>query len=340
VARRSAGRRLSVAARVAAVAALATVAAACGRTELDPAEPCDGAIDTTRACSGFCGAGTQTCTDGFWRACEVPLTTRPCSNDCGPGTEACFDQQWHTCKVEPVTRSCSSACGDGHESCREGTWTACDAPQPKPPKLSTTVRDFHAHHPVDFEVNLMGNQNETGVVEFDLGPDDKPVYAGHPTTATTSGAANFDQWYHDVPGVNVSTAISLPLTAAAGQTDFYVYSNLSFFPIDNQLFGNEGLPHNYHFTLEAHTHFRYVGGETFTFAGDDDTWVFINRRLAIDLGGIHLTQTATVVLDAAASALQMIKGERYQLDIFFAERHTNQSTFSIRTSIADASSCP
>jgi len=321
------------------VAVLATGGAGCGRTELDPAEPCDGESDTTRACTGFCGGGTQSCIDGFWRDCEVPVTTRPCGNDCGPGTESCFDKQWHTCEVEPVERTCFSPCGDGHETCRDGKWEACDAPLPRPPELSTTVRDFHARQPVDFELPLMGDNSETGIVEGELGPDDKPVYAGRPTTKTTSGAANFNLWYHDVPGVNLSTSIALPLTVAGGMSDFYVYDNLAFFPIDNQLFGNEGLPHNYHFTLEAHTHFRYLGGEVFTFSGDDDTWVFINRRLVIDLGGIHTTQTATVSLDAAASALSMIKGERYQLDIFFAERHTVRSTFSIRTSIADASSC-
>jgi len=67
--------------------------------------------------------------------------------------------------------------------------------------------------------------------------------------------------------------------------------------------------------------------------------VFINRQLAINLGGVHAMEMGTVTLDYAAAALGLLKGERYQLDIFFAERHTSQSTFRIRTSIADASSC-
>ena len=311
----------------------------CGRTELELAEPCDPTTDTTRACVAFCGRGTQSCVGASWRACVVPPTTRPCANDCGAGTESCFDQQWHACEVAPTTRTCSSACGDGHQSCADGQWGGCDAPRPKPPTLSTTVRDFHAHQPPDFELDLFGDKNDLEIVETELGPDDKPVYAGHPVTLTTSGVANFDTWYNDVPGVNLSTAISLPLTATAGATDFFVYNNLSFFPIDNQLFGNEGLSHNYHFTLEAHTHFRYQGGETFSFSGDDDTWVFVNRHLAINLGGIHGTESATISLDPSAGALGLVQGERYQLDIFFAERHTVGSTFTIRTSIADASSC-
>jgi fibro-slime domain-containing protein len=307
----------------------------CGRTELDPAEPCDGDVDTTRACNEYCGTGTQTCVDGFWRVCEVPTTTRPCSNDCGDGTESCFDKQWHTCEVAPTMRDCSSPCGDGHEMCTEGKWGVCDAPQPNPPKLSTTIRDFHAHQPPDFELPLTGDHTDLAIVQNALGDDDTPVYAGNPTTPTTSGKDDFYQWYHDVAGVNVTTSFDLSLMTTGATTDFYVYDNQSFFPIDNQLFGNEGLPHNYHFTLEAHTHFRYVGGEIFEFAGDDDTWVFINRTLAINLGGIHATKGATVMLDT----LGLVTGQRYQLDIFFAERHTTGSTFRIRTSIADASSC-
>ena len=105
---------------------------------------------------------------------------------------------------------------------------------------------------------------------------DPPVQELVDGSYTTSGAANFHEWHHDVPGVDESTSIALSLTTTGAANDFYVYENLSFFPLDNQLFGNEGRPHNYHFTLEAHTHFRYVGGETFAFSGDDDTWVFIN----------------------------------------------------------------
>ncbi len=331
--------------------ALLIVAAAgvfgCGRTQLNDVDPCDPAFDTTRPCSGFCGPGTETCVDYAWQSCVIPAVTRSCTNDCGTGTETCANEQWQGCEVAPVTRSCSSVCGSGNQTCTEGVWAACDAPQPNPPTLTATVRDFHAHNPPDFEYDVGGgNHADPGIVEPMLGVDGTPVYAGNPTTPTTTGVADFDEWYHDVPAtttmpaVNMKTMISLPLMASATDPDFYVYSNLSFFPIDNQLFGNEGNPHNYHFTLEAHTHFVYRGGEVFSFAGDDDTWVFVNRTLVIDLGGIHQTLSGSVELDETANALGMVKGQSYPLDIFFAERHTVGSTFTIRTSIADASSCP
>jgi fibro-slime domain-containing protein len=98
-------------------------------------------------------------------------------------------------------------------------------------------------------------------------------------------------------------------------------------------FGHEGFAHNFHFTTEIHTRFEYQGGETFTFTGDDDLWLFINGRLAIDLGGLHPSLSATVDLDAQAATLGITPGHEYAMDIFHAERHTDASNFRIETTI-------
>ena len=144
-------------------------------------------------------------------------------------------------------------------------------------------------------------------------------------------APTFNQWYNDVDGVNIPINIEIELMEM--MPGLYQYDNASFFPIDDQGWGNEGNPHNYHFTLEMHTNFKYEGGEIFTFRGDDDLWVFINGKLAIDLGGVHGPLEKSADLDALAGQLGIQIGNTYTLDFFFAERHTTQSNFRIETTI-------
>jgi fibro-slime domain-containing protein len=61
--------------------------------------------------------------------------------------------------------------------------------------------------------------------------------------------------------------------------------------------------------------------------------VFINNKLAIDLGGIHAQESQTVKLDAQASTLGITKGNVYPLAVFNAERHVVQSNFRIDTTM-------
>jgi len=203
--------------------------------------------------------------------------------------------------------------------------------------LTGTIRDFCfveitgtcSDHP-DFEQNVISV--ETGIVESTIGSDRNPVYAkGDGTSSiTTNGQAFFDQWYRDVAGVNTSTPLTITLdNTLTANPDVFTFIDPAFFPIDGALFGNQGLIHNYHFTYELHSNFTYTGGEIFSFTGDDDIWVFINDELITDLGGVHSPLSASVSLDT----LGLTIGERYNFDLFFAERQTSGSSFRIDTSI-------
>jgi len=192
-------------------------------------------------------------------------------------------------------------------------------------ELDVIYRDFHASH-IDFE-NYLGTDH--GIVQTILGSDGKPVYAGLSGNPSTHGKTYFDQWYNDVTGVNMSS-VGSTLTFEKDSSGNYVFSDSTFFPLDGQLFGNEGNDHNYHFTMELHTTFTYQAEQIFSFTGDDDVWVFINDQLVIDLGGVHTAQSALVDLD---DLVGLIEGNVYSFDLFFAERHTTESNFMATTNI-------
>ena len=204
-------------------------------------------------------------------------------------------------------------------------------PPPETVTLTGTVRDFLGSHP-DFEYRIATDRN---MVEDVIGVDRKPVYAYAPGTSspTTNGVEFYDEWYRDVESVNLSADLELELTKIEDDPAIYAFDDGTFFPIDGQLWGNEGQSHNYWFTYEVHAQFTYQGGEEFTFRGDDDVWVFINDQLVIDLGGVHGAQTASVDLDSIAAAIGITPGNDYAFDLFFAERHRSASSFRIETSL-------
>jgi fibro-slime domain-containing protein len=230
---------------------------------------------------------------------------------------------------------------------------ALTSTQPNSLTLTGTIRDFNGYragnsgslvsggHP-DFERKAGTDKNpqdqtfqyglDKNITTDTLGSDKKPVYAGGSYSTTTK--ANFDQWYRDVEGINQNKSYDITLTYN-NQTGKYVFEDNSFFPIDNELFGNQGRSHNYHFTYAINSHFTYQGNETFTFIGDDDVWVYINGKKVVDIGGVHNAQTGSITLDAnKASELGLEVGQTYSFDFFFAERHTTESHFRIETTIA------
>jgi len=194
--------------------------------------------------------------------------------------------------------------------------------------VNVTVRDFSPITHPDFEYTVA---EDYGFVGTTIGADRKPVYVGAAGgTPTTHGQTYFDQWYNDVPGINLSTPVTLAFDNGLLEPGgIYTFYTETFFPIDDMLLGNEYNAHNYHFTMEMHTQFAYQPGQVFDYRSDDDLFVFINDQLVVDLGGTAPARERTLSLNT----LGLTPGEIYHYDLFFAERHTVDSVLRMQTAV-------
>lgn len=192
--------------------------------------------------------------------------------------------------------------------------------------ILAVIRDFKADG-LNFEGDVGDDRD---MVLPTLGDDRKPVFAATGPTSTVKDPAQFSDWYRTVDGLNKAYKLELWFGPNAGVSSF---QSTEFFPLDGMGWGDEANNHNYHFTTEIHTQFKYEGGESFRFTGDDDVWVFINSKLAIDLGGVHGAEDAAIDVDARAGELGLEKGKVYPFDMFQNERHTILSNFRADTNL-------
>lgn len=296
-----------------------------------------------------CDDGNNVIGDGCNPFCEIEpdCTGGTCVSACGDGIILPGDNE---------------ACDDGNQQNNDGCSNECQIESgyicnnvekalPEVLEVPVTYRDFIAkplgdavRHP-DFEF-YSGSDVTPSLVADTLGEDGKPVYTGIceqgntagdcPYNAQTTSETDFNQWYRDVPEVNHTRVVKMAL---AQQTDdTYYFESNAFFPVDD--FGwveakleSTANEHNFGFTSELRYWFKFKGGESLLFTGDDDVWVFINGKLAVDIGGLHASQSREVTLDElTARNLGLEKGNIYETVLFHAERHTAGSRFHLTLS--------
>jgi fibro-slime domain-containing protein len=332
----------------------------CGNGMLEGSEQCDdGNNDTADGCSPFCR-----------KEPVCPSAGGPCSTACGDGL------------LLPVDLAAGQECDDGNTVSGDGCSSSCKVEQgyqctaaavvQNPLILPVVYRDFRAcvgpaitdcepnGHP-DFQ---RFNGALAGIVQPTLSAAGKPLHIAATTIRTSNnkpeamGVDYFGMWYRDTPAYNrtIVDVLTFPrLATGEFQFDHSADSNL-FFPIDGRGWGNytggtdpSGNQRNFHFTSEVRYWFEYRGGEKLDFTGDDDVWVFINRRLAVDLGGVHGAEQGTITLDGSNGSGQacdlvtpcpatrtvqfgLTIGSVYEIVVFQAERHTTRSRYKLTLS--------
>jgi fibro-slime domain-containing protein len=153
--------------------------------------------------------------------------------------------------------------------------------------------------------------------------------AGSSSSGGIASADHFAQWYTDTLGANLSTNHAITLTQDS--SGVFEYLDDGFFPIDNQLFGNEEEEHNYYYTYSFTVEFvhRACDDRFFEFYGCDDAWLFVDGDLALDLGGVIPDTTQTIELDR----MGLVDGETYRLHFFYAQRNSDFAIFRLRTNL-------
>lgn len=220
--------------------------------------------------------------------------------------------------------------------------------------LDVTYRDFTEDHP-DFEMSFAGDVVRLNLVQSTISAAGKPQFLDsigcpphhenprvcgdwEPEMVTINSEQTFHDWYHTKDGVNIEIQKQLELLETSPGSAVYAFESASFFPLGpDEGFGvsprNHHMNENFLFTTEIHLMFTYDAGQRFTFRGDDDLWIFVNDKLALDLGSMHHVEEGTIDFDAQADELGIRPGGVYRMDVFHAERHTSASNFRIETNI-------
>ncbi|QQS06175.1 MAG: fibro-slime domain-containing protein [Fibrobacterota bacterium] len=151
-----------------------------------------------------------------------------------------------------------------------------------------------------------------------------------------------DRWFRARPEKNAQFSFALNMQEFDGDSLGFVDD--FFFPLDtfrtlpvsansnpffDQQLGLDLESHNFGFCLELHGKVQSKTGGKFSVTGDDDTWVFVDSQLVVDMGGTHPAQTQSIPLEPRSGGI----GTFVSLDIFHCDRQSNESVFALATNV-------
>ena len=159
--------------------------------------------------------------------------------------------------------------------------------------------------------NYTSGVNETQCVYARI---EENITGFYPVDSTTDSTVMVVDFYRSKGGLEIvdSTRIMGPLADARNAYEFF------------------GKMHNSQFCMESHGDYKFDVSDSLSLRSSGDTWVFVNGKLVIDLGGKNLDTTVNLSLKSLNEKFGndfLVENELYTVSFFSCYRGTENIFF-------------